>query len=42
MFTLVNTIEDEIIAELKGERELIDKVNEIRIENEDFDFQLFL
>jgi hypothetical protein len=40
MYILVNTVEDKIIAELKNDSEIINKVNEIRIENEDFDFSI--
>ena len=40
MYTLINTIENEIIAELRTDSEIINKVNEIRIENEDFDFSI--
>ena len=40
MFTLVNTIDNKIIAELKGDTQIIDKVNAIRLENEDFDFSI--
>lgn len=40
MFTLINTIENKVIAELKSETELIDKVSKIVIENEDFDFSV--
>jgi hypothetical protein len=40
MFTLVNLIENEVIAEPKSVAELIDKVSKIIIENEDFDFSL--
>ena len=40
MFTLVNTIDYKIIAELNGDAEIIDKVNAIRVENEDFDFSI--
>jgi len=38
MYTLVNNIESKVIANLKSDAELINKVNQIRIENEDFDF----
>jgi hypothetical protein len=40
MFTLINTIENKVIAELNGDTAIIDKVNEIRTENEDFDFSI--
>lgn len=38
MYTLVNNIESKVIATLSNDSELINKVNQIRIENEDFDF----
>ncbi len=40
MFTLVNTIDNNIINALNGDAEVIDKINEIRVENEDFDFSI--
>jgi hypothetical protein len=41
MYTIVNNIENKIIANLSSnDAELINKVNEIRIENEDFDFSI--
>lgn len=40
MFTLVNLIENKVIAEPKNVVELIDKLDKIRIENEDFDFSI--
>jgi hypothetical protein len=40
MFTLVNTIENKIIANLKNQIGLIDKIRSIAIENEDFDFTI--
>ena len=40
MFTLINTIDNNIIAVLNGDAEVIDKINEIRVENEDFDFSI--
>jgi hypothetical protein len=40
MFTLINTIDNKVIAELRTDSEIIDKVNEIRTENEDFDFSI--
>jgi hypothetical protein len=40
MFTLVNLIENKVIAEPKNVAELIDKLDKIRIENEDFDFSI--
>lgn len=41
MYTIVNNIENKIIARLSSnDAELINKVNEIRIENEDFDFSI--
>lgn len=38
MYSLVNNVNCELIAELKDTAELIDKVKKIAIENEDFDF----
>lgn len=40
MYTLFNTLDCELNAELNSDSELIDKVNQIRIENEDFDFSI--
>ena len=40
MYSLVNNIEGEVIAELKNDSELIDKVIKIVRENEDFDFSV--
>jgi hypothetical protein len=40
MFTLINTIENKVLSYIKGDLAIIDKVNEIRIENEDFDFSI--
>ena len=40
MYTLFNSLDCELNAELKSDSELIDKVNQIRIENEDFDFSI--
>ena len=40
MFTLVNTIDNNIIAVLNGDTEVIDKINEVRIENEDYDYSI--
>jgi hypothetical protein len=40
MFTLINTIENEVIAELTSESELIEKIKKIILENEDFDFSV--
>ena len=40
MYTLVNNIESKVIANLSSDAELINKVNQIRIENEDFDFSI--
>lgn len=40
MYTIVNSIEGELNAELNSDSELIDKVNQIRIENEDFDYSI--
>jgi hypothetical protein len=40
MFTLINTIDNNIIAVLKGDTEVIDKINEVRIENEDYDYSI--
>lgn len=38
MYSLVNNVNGELIAELKDTAKLIDKVKKIAIENEDFDF----
>ena len=40
MYTLVNNIESKVIATLDSDRELIDKVDDIRVENEDVDFSI--
>jgi hypothetical protein len=40
MYSLVNNIEGKVIAELKNDSELIDKVIKIVRENEDFDFSV--
>jgi hypothetical protein len=40
MYSLVNNIENKVIAELKNDSELIDKVIKIVKENEDFDFSV--
>jgi hypothetical protein len=40
MFTLVNLIENKVIAEPKTTFGLINKLDKIRIENEDFDFSI--
>ena len=40
MFTLVNLIENKVIGEPKTTFGLINKVDKIRIENEDFDFSI--
>jgi hypothetical protein len=40
MYTLVNRIENKVIAELKNDSELIAKISEIVIENEDFGFSI--
>jgi hypothetical protein len=40
MYTLVNNIESKVIANLSNDSELINKVDKIRIENEDFDFSV--
>jgi len=40
MYSLVNNLDNKVIANLNIDAELIDKVNEIRIENEDFDFSI--
>ena len=40
MFTLINTIENKVIAELKSNLEVINKVSAIAIENEDYDFSV--
>ncbi len=40
MYSLVNNLDNKVIAELKNDSELIDKVSKIVIENEDFDFSV--
>jgi len=40
MFTLINTIDNNIIAALNGDAEVINKINEVRIENEDYDYSI--
>lgn len=40
MYSLVNNLDNKVIAELKSDSELIDKVSKIVIENEDFDFSV--
>jgi len=40
MFTLINTIENKVIAELKNDNQVINKVNGIRNGNQDFDFSI--
>ena len=40
MYSLVNNVEGEVIAKLKNDSELIDKVIKIVRENEDFDFSV--
>ena len=40
MYSIVNNLENKVIANLSSVAELINKVNEIRIENEDFDFSI--
>jgi hypothetical protein len=40
MFTLINTIDNNIIAVLNGDAEVINKINEVRIENEDYDYSI--
>ena len=40
MYTLVNNIESKVIATLDSDRELINKVDDIRVENEDVDFSV--
>jgi hypothetical protein len=40
MYSLVNNVEGKVIAELKNDSELIDKVIKIVRENEDFDFSV--
>ena len=40
MYSLVNNIEGKVIAKLKNDSELIDKVIKIVRENEDFDFSV--
>jgi len=40
MYSLVNNLDNKVIANLKNDSELIDKVSKIVIENEDFDFSI--
>jgi hypothetical protein len=40
MFTIVNNIENKVIANLISDAELINKVRNIAVENEDFDFSI--
>ena len=40
MYSLVNNIENKVIATLDSDRELINKVDDIRVENEDVDFSV--
>ena len=40
MYTLVNNIESKVIANLNSDAELIHKVRNIAVENEDFDFSI--
>ena len=40
MYTLVNNIESKVIANLSSDAELINKVRNIAVENEDFDFSI--
>ena len=40
MYTLVNNLDNKVIANLNSDAELIDKVSKIVIENEDFDFSV--
>ena len=40
MYTLVNNLDNKVIANLSNDSELINKVQAIMIENEDFDFSI--
>lgn len=40
MYSLVNNIENKVIATFDSDRELINKVDDIRVENEDVDFSV--
>jgi hypothetical protein len=40
MYSLVNNIEGKVIANLTSDAELINKVRNIAVENEDFDFSI--
>jgi hypothetical protein len=40
MYSLVNNLDNKVIANLNSDAELIDKVSKIVIENEDFDFSV--
>ena len=40
MYSLVNNLDNKVIANLNSDAELIDKVSKIVIENEDFDFSI--
>jgi len=40
MYSLVNNLDNKVIATLDSDRELINKVDDIRVENEDVDFSV--
>ena len=40
MYSIVNNIENKVIANLTSDAELINKVRNIAVENEDFDFSI--
>ena len=40
MYSIVNNLENKVIATLDSDRELIDKVDDIRVENEDVNFSV--
>ena len=40
MYSLVNNLDNKVIANLKNDSELIDKVSKIVIENEDYNFSV--
>ena len=40
MYSIVNNIENKVIANLSNDRELIHEVRNIAVENEDFDFSI--
>ena len=40
MYSIVNNIENKVIANLKSDAELIHEVRNIAVENEDFDFSI--